>query len=69
MTGAEAAVRMLDQFGVRSVFEWCGDTSVPLNDALFRLDHGITYVEANESSSRVLGITSVVPLLSRGRYR
>jgi acetolactate synthase-1/2/3 large subunit len=109
VTGAEAAVRLLDLYGVRHVFGLCGDTSLPFYDALFRLDHGITHVltrderaaaymadgyarvagrpgvcegpsgggatyllpglvEANESSSPVLGITSDVPVTSRGRY-
>ena len=109
LTGAEAAVRMLDRYGVRHIFGLCGDTSLPLYDALFRMEHQITHVltrdercaaymadgyarvsgrpgvcegpsgggatyllpglvEANESSSPVLGITSDVPVLSRGRY-
>src|SRR5688572_15651976 len=108
-TGAEAAVRMLDLYGVRHIFGLCGDTSLPFYDALYRLDHAITHVltrdersaaymadgyarvtgrpgvcegpsgggatylapglvEANESSIPVLGITSDVPVLSRGRY-
>ena len=108
-TGAEAAVRMLDLYGVRHVFGLCGDTSLPFYDALARMEHqiahvltrdersaaymadayarvsgrpgvcegpsggGATYllpglVEANESSSPVLGITSDVPVLARGRY-
>ena len=107
--GAEAAVRMLDLYGVRHIFGLCGDTSLPFYDALYRMEHriahvltrdersaaymadgyarvsgrpgvcegpsggGATYllpglVEANESSSPVLGITSDVPVLSRGRY-
>ncbi|MCC6990710.1 MAG: thiamine pyrophosphate-binding protein [Acidobacteria bacterium] len=107
--GAEAAVRMLDLYGVRHIFGLCGDTSLPFYDALYRLDHqivhvltrdersaaymadgyarvsgrpgvcegpsggGATYllpglVEANESSSPVLGITSDVPVLARGKY-
>ena len=107
--GAEATVRMLDLYGVRHLFGLCGDTSLPLYDALYRLDHRITHVltrdersaaymadgyarvsgrpgvcegpsgggatyllpglvEANESSSPVLGITSDVPVLARGRY-
>jgi acetolactate synthase-1/2/3 large subunit len=109
LTGAEAAVRLLDLYGVRHVFGLCGDTSLPFYDALFRLEHGITHVltrderaaaymadgyarvsgrpgvcegpsgggatyllpglvEANESSAPVLGITSDVPVTSRGRY-
>jgi acetolactate synthase-1/2/3 large subunit len=107
--GAEAAVRMLDLYGVRHVFGLCGDTSLPFYDALYRLEHSITHVltrdersaaymadgyarvsgrpgvcegpsgggatyllpglvEANESSSPVLGLTSDVPVGSRGRY-
>src|SRR6187402_1627159 len=109
ITGAEAAVRMLELNGVRHIFGLCGDTSLPFYDALARLDHGMTHVltrdersaaymadgyarvtgkpgicegpsgggatyllpglaEANESSIPVLGITSDVPVLSRGRY-
>jgi acetolactate synthase I/II/III large subunit len=108
-SGAEAIVRMLDLYGVRHVFGLCGDTSLPLYDALYRMEHGITHVltrdersaaymadgyarvsgrpgvcegpsgggatyllpglvEANESCSPVLGITSDVPVTSRGRY-
>ena len=109
MSGAEAVVRMLDLYGVRVIFGLCGDTSLPLYDALYKMEHRITHVltrdersaaymadgyarvsgmpgvcegpsgggatyllpglvEANESSSPVLGITSDVPVLSRGRY-
>lgn len=109
LTGAEAAVRLLDQYGVRHIFGLCGDTSLPFYDALCRLPHRITHVltrdersaaymadgyarvsgrpgvcegpsgggatyllpglvEANESSVPVLGLTSDVPVLSRGRY-
>ena len=109
ITGAEAAVRMLELNGVRHIFGLCGDTSLPFYDALAQLDHGMTHVlardersaaymadgyarvtgkvgvcegpsgggatyllpglvEANESCIPVLGITSDVPVLSRGRY-
>lgn len=109
LNGAEAVVRMLDRYGVRHIFGLCGDTSLPLYDALYRMEHRITHVltrdersaaymadgyarvsgrpgvcegpsgggatyllpglvEANESSSPVLGITSDVPVLARGRY-
>jgi len=44
MTGGEAAVRMLQAHGVKHVFGLCGDTSLPLYDALARLDHGITHI-------------------------
>jgi acetolactate synthase-1/2/3 large subunit len=109
LTGAEALVRMLEQYEVKHIFGLCGDTSLPFYDALARLDHGIqhiltrdersaaymadayarvthkvgvcegpsgggaTYllpglVEANESSIPVLGITSDVPVTSRGKF-
>lgn len=44
LTGAEAMVRMLEAHGVRHVFGLCGDTTLPLYDALFRLDHEITHL-------------------------
>ncbi|KNG92710.1 thiamine pyrophosphate-binding protein [Pseudaestuariivita atlantica] len=44
MTGAEALVAMLDGYGVRHVFGLCGDTSLPLYDAVARMDHGITHL-------------------------
>ncbi len=44
MTGAEAMVRMLQAYGVRHVFGLCGDTTLPLYDALHRLDHGIAHL-------------------------
>lgn len=109
ISGAEAAVRMLQLHGVKHVFGLCGDTSLPFYDALYRLDHGMEHVltrdersaaymadayarvtgkvgvcegpsgggatyllpgvvEANESSIPVLGITSDVPVTSRGKY-
>lgn len=109
ISGAEAAVRMLQLHGVKHIFGLCGDTSLPFYDALARLDHGIdhiltrdersagymadayarvtgrvgvcegpsgggaTYilpgvVEANESSTALLSITSDIPVTARGRY-
>jgi acetolactate synthase I/II/III large subunit len=44
LTGAEAAVKMLDAYGVRHMFGLCGDTTLPFYDALARLDHGITHI-------------------------
>ena len=38
LTGAEAFVRMLQRHDVKYVFGLCGDTSLPLYDALYRLD-------------------------------
>jgi acetolactate synthase-1/2/3 large subunit len=51
MTGAEAFVRMLQNHGVEYVFGLCGDTSLPLYDALYRLDHGITHVLTRDERS------------------
>ncbi|QWD90083.1 thiamine pyrophosphate-binding protein [Polynucleobacter sp. MWH-Braz-FAM2G] len=109
INGAEALVRMLQEYDVKHIFGLCGDTSLPFYDALARLDHGMqhiltrdersagymadayarvthkvgvcegpsgggaTYllpglVEANESSIPVLGITSDVPVTSRGKF-
>lgn len=44
ISGAEAAVSMLQLHGVKHIFGLCGDTSLPLYDALARLDHGIEHV-------------------------
>ena len=41
LPGAEALVRMLELHGVRHIFGLCGDTSLPLYDALYRLDHAL----------------------------
>ena len=51
LTGAEAVVRMLRGYGVEMVFGLCGDTSLPLYDALARLDHGITHVLTRDERS------------------
>lgn len=44
LTGAQAMVRMLQAHGVKHIFGLCGDTSLPLYDALHQLDHGITHL-------------------------
>ncbi|MEO1102621.1 MAG: thiamine pyrophosphate-binding protein [Pseudomonadota bacterium] len=44
MTGAEAMVRMLQAYEVSTIFGLCGDTTLPLYDALARLDHDITHI-------------------------
>lgn len=51
LNGAEALVRMLSLNGVRHIFGLCGDTSLPLYDALARLDHGITHVLTRDERS------------------
>jgi len=44
LTGAEAAIEMLKAHGVEVIFGLCGDTSLPLYDALARLPHNIRHV-------------------------
>ena len=44
ITGAEAAVEMLKAHGVEVIFGLCGDTSLPLYDALARLPHSIKHI-------------------------
>jgi acetolactate synthase-1/2/3 large subunit len=51
MSGAEAVVTMLQRYGVRHVFGLCGDTSLPIYDALYRLDHGITHLLTRDERS------------------
>jgi acetolactate synthase I/II/III large subunit len=51
LSGAEALVRMLQLHGVRHIFGLCGDTSLPVYDALHRLDHGITHVLTRDERS------------------
>jgi acetolactate synthase I/II/III large subunit len=51
LTGAEAVVRMLQKHGVTQIFGLCGDTSLPLYDALCRLDHGISHVLTRDERS------------------
>ncbi len=51
MSGAEAVVTMLQRYGVRHVFGLCGDTSLPIYDAFYRLDHGITHVLTRDERS------------------
>ncbi len=47
ISGAEAFVCILQLFGVRYIF----DTSLPLCDALYRLDHGITHILTRDERS------------------
>src|SRR5215475_12401350 len=51
LSGAEAVVRMLQKQGVTHIFGLCGDTSLPLYDALQRLDHGITHILTRDERS------------------
>jgi acetolactate synthase I/II/III large subunit len=51
MNGAEATVRMLELHQVKHIFGLCGDTSLPLYDALARLDHGMQHVLTRDERS------------------
>ncbi len=51
MSGAEAFVRMLQGHGVRHIFGLCGDTTLPLYDALYRLDHGMEHILCRDERS------------------
>ena len=51
MNGAEAMVRMLQAHGVKHIFGLCGDTTLPLYDAMLQLDHGITHVLTRDERS------------------
>ena len=44
LSGAEAVVEMLKAHRVEVIFGLCGDTSLPLYDALARLPHGMRHV-------------------------
>lgn len=51
ISGAEAVVRMLQLNGVQHIFGLCGDTSLPLYDALYRLDHGMDHILTRDERS------------------
>ncbi len=51
LSGAEAFVRMLELHGTDVIFGLCGDTSLPLYDALARLDHGMRHVLTRDERS------------------
>ena len=51
MRGSECVVRMLQGLGVDVVFGLCGDTSLPLYEALYDLDHGIRHVLTRDERS------------------
>ncbi|MGH7774628.1 MAG: thiamine pyrophosphate-binding protein [Candidatus Binatia bacterium] len=51
LSGAEAFVRMLQLHGVKYLFGLCGDTSLPLYDALYGLDHGMTHILTRDERS------------------
>ncbi|WP_439514772.1 thiamine pyrophosphate-binding protein [Oceanibaculum nanhaiense] len=51
LSGADAFVRMLQHHKVEIVFGLCGDTSLPLYDAFYRLDHGIKHILTRDERS------------------
>lgn len=51
MRGSEAVVRMLKDLGVEVIFGLCGDTSLPLYEALHDLDHGMRHVLTRDERS------------------
>jgi acetolactate synthase-1/2/3 large subunit len=51
MNGADAMVRKLQLNGVKHVVGLCGDTSLPLYDALARLDHGMDQILTRDERS------------------
>jgi len=51
VTGAEAAVRVLQHHGVKHILGLCGDTSLPFYDALARLDHGMEHILTRDERS------------------
>ena len=44
-------VTLLQRHGVKTVFGLCGDTSLPMYDALYRMDHGIRHVLTRDERS------------------
>ena len=65
LSGAEAMVRMLEAYGVKHIFGLCGDTTLPLYDALYRLDHAITHLltrdERHAGALQIAGADAVIP--------
>jgi acetolactate synthase-1/2/3 large subunit len=51
MKGSEAAVETLKALGVEVIFGLCGDTTLPLYEALFDLDHGMRHILTRDERS------------------
>jgi acetolactate synthase I/II/III large subunit len=51
VSGAEAVIEMLRLHGVEIIFGLCGDTSLPLYDALARLPRGMRHILARDERS------------------
>ena len=49
--GSEAAVETLKQLGVEVIFGLCGDTTLPLYEALHDLDHGMRHILTRDERS------------------
>jgi acetolactate synthase-1/2/3 large subunit len=49
--GSEAAVETLQKLGVEVIFGLCGDTTLPLYEALHDLDHGMRHVLTRDERS------------------
>src|SRR4029450_2259664 len=66
LSGAEAFVRMLQAHEVKYIFGLCGDTSLPLYDALHRLDHGITHILTRDERSAAYMADAYARVSGRG---
>ena len=51
MNGSEAIVRTLKGLGVDVIFGLCGDTTLPLYEALYDIDHGVRHVLTRDERS------------------
>jgi acetolactate synthase-1/2/3 large subunit len=51
MRGSESVVETLRRFGVEVIFGLCGDTTLPLYEALHDLDHGMRHVLTRDERS------------------
>lgn len=51
LTGGEAVVRLLEAHGVDTVFGLCGDTSLPLYDAFYRIGGDIRHILTRDERS------------------
>lgn len=51
MNGSEACVRTLERLGVQVIFGLCGDTTLPLYEALHDIDHGMRHILTRDERS------------------
>src|SRR2546423_15132855 len=51
MRGSEAVVHMLKDLGVEVIFGLCGDTTLPLYESLYDLDHGMRHILTRDERS------------------